>query len=82
MTNYSLGITFKSLREARGWTLAQMANALTSNGVEMKTRSGVMRLEERGTDRRAVLKAYGAIFGMTLDELETAAAKHEKIHLK
>jgi len=67
----SLGNVLKQIRLDMGLSRANLAVKLSERGLRVSTRFGVQRIEERGTKKYDVLKAYAEMSGKTLQDIDS-----------
>ena len=78
MSTKVYGQVFRALREQQGWTLDTMAAKFKALDIGITSRTGVYRLEQRGSDRARIIQAYETIFPGKKNKIEELVAKSLK----
>lgn len=66
----AFGRVYHQLRAEKGHTLQDVADALARHGLDIETRGGVKRLEDRGSMELPVIRAYCRTYGITQAKME------------
>jgi len=62
-----------------GLSRASLATKLSERGLRVSTRFGVQRIEERGTKKYDVLKAYAEMSGKSLQDIDSLVDNAESV---
>lgn len=72
--------TLKDIRKASSLTLYQIISQLkTIEPTAPATHTGLIHLENRGTDRIRIIRALAQVYGLPLDRVERAASTPAKV---
>jgi len=66
----AFGMVYRQLRTEAGETMQEVAGKLKRQGLEVTSKAGVLRLEERGSMELPYIRAYSRMFKITQAKME------------